>query len=367
MSLNPAKWGEQLARWSAVRAFRDTREDFYEDLADAMRDSERLATFIEVRRARAIKQKDPLAALYGEWLERMNRRGGKLSYILSGSAPDNDVMILSAVEDKGDLPASLRFIASTIKDQRSMRSALMSAIFMPLIVSIIMVIFLVTLSVFVIPVFAEIASPEKWNTIGRIMYAISYAITNYGIFMLLAVLAFAAWFSWSLNNWTGPTRDKLDNYLPYRVYRDYTGSIFMVSLASMLRFGDTVVRSLEHLKKRAPAWLRYHIAKVVRNIDKTSGQFGEAFATGVFSQQLTNRLIDQSRRSSEFDKVIARIGIEGIAKVRFEVEASAKKLNIMLICSLGLVLAFMLVGTLLTAQGLSQSLKAEVQSQSIQR
>jgi type II secretory pathway component PulF len=139
----------------------------------------------------------------------------------------------------------------------------------------------------------------------------------------------------------------------------------MVSLASMLHSGDTLVKALEQLRKTAPAWLKWHINKILKNIGKTAGNYGESFNTGVFSKNLTNRLVDLSRRSSEFDKVIAKIGIEGVAKVREAVEESAKKLNLALIGVLGLCLAFMLVGTLMTAQGLSASLKEQVNNQSV--
>lgn len=357
--------GDRINNYFAVKAFRNTRETFYEDLADAVKDSELLSVFLNIRKARAVKQKDPLAPLYQKWLTRMNKRGGRLSYILQGSAPDSDLMVIAAIEDKGNLAEGLRFIASTIKDQRLMANALKGAIFMPLIVSIIMMVFMVILSVFVIPVFAEIASPEKWNGIGQIMYAISYSVTNFGIFLLAAILGAVWWFAWSLNNWVGDRRQMLDRYLPYSVYRDYTGSIFMVSLASMLHSGDTLVRALEQLKRTAPIWLKWHINKILKNINRTSGNYGEAFATGVFSKELTNRLVDLSRRSSEFDKVIARIGIEGVLKVRTAVEESAKKLNVVLIAVLGGCLAFMLVGTLLTAQGLGATLREEVNSQRI--
>ena len=361
--MNFEEIGAKISNFMAVRAFQNTREAFYEDLADAVSDSELLATFITTRKARAIKQKDPLGPLYQKWLNRMNKKGGKLSYILQGSAPASDIMVISAIEDKGNVAEGLRFIASTIKDQRAMSKALKGAIFMPAVVGVIMISFMVILSVYVIPVFAQIAPPEKWTGVGQIMHKISYTVVHYGLFLLGGFVALLGWFSWSLNNWVGPKRQTLDRFLPYSVYRDYTGSIFMVSLASMLHSGDTLVRALEQLKKSAPGWLKWHINKILKNINKSSSNYGEAFSTGVFSKELTNRLIDLSRRSSEFDKVIARIGIEGVVKVKTAVEASAKQLNLLLIAVLGGCLAFMLVGTMLTAQGLSTALKEQVSNQ----
>lgn len=365
MKFDLASLQKKISRYFAVRAFQSMRETFYEDLADAVADHELISTFLTTRKARAQKQKDPLGALYEDWLRRMNKKGGRLSYILLGSVPDSDIMIISAIEDKGDLAEGLRFMSGTIKDQRMMTKSLKGALIMPAVVSVLMIAFMVILSVKVIPVFGQIAPPEKWNGIGKALYVISYTITNYGLFLLGAIIAAFTWFGWSLNNWVGNKRSFLDRFPPYSVYRDYTGSIFMVSLASMLHSGDTLVKALEQLKKSAPVWLKWHINKILKNIGKTAGNYGEAFNTGVFSKNLTNRLVDLSRRSSEFDKVIARIGIEGVAKVREAVEDSAKKLNLALIGVLGLCLAFMLVGTLITAQGLSASLKDQINTRSV--
>lgn len=356
-----------LRNYFAVRSFRKTRESFYDDLADAIKDSEPMVKFISIRKTRSIKQRDPISILYANWIKRMDKEGGKLSYVLKGAAPEGDILVLAAIEDKGDLADGLRFLASTIKDQRGMKEAMIAGIIMPAIVSLIMIIFMVVLSVYVIPVFADIAPVKKWNGIGQILYGMSYTVTHYGILLLILAGSLGFWFVWSLSNWTGLRRAVIDRYLPYSVYRDYNGAIFLVSLAVMMHSGDTLVRSLETLKKRGSPWLRWHITRILKNLDKTAGNYGEAFATGIFSQHLTNRIVDYSRRSSEFDKVISRIGIEGIAKVRKEVESSAKLLNMILITVLGALLAFMLVGTILTAQGLSTSLKEEVNMQKFGR
>lgn len=354
---------EYISRFFSVRTFNKTREKFYEDLADAITDRETLTKFISIRKTRSIKQNDPLAALYASWINRLSKKGGRLSYMLQGTAPESDLMILAAIEGKGELPVGLRFLAKTIKDRRGMKASMQAAIAMPAVVTLIMLIFMGILSVFVIPVFAELAPVDKWITIGKILYAISYVIVHWGLLLLVLGGGLLALFFWSLNNWTGKQRAVVDRYLPYRVYRDYTGAIFLVALAGMLKAGDSLNRALEQLKKRNSPWLRWHIDQILKNMDKSSENYGEAFSTGVFSQELSNRLVDYSRRSGEFESVVSRIGVEGIGQIRTEVDESAKKLNLFLVVVLGGILAFMLVGVVLTAQGLSSSLREEVSMQ----
>jgi hypothetical protein len=71
------------------------------------------------------------------------------------------------------------------------------------------------------------------------------------------------------------------------------------------------------------------------------------------------------RRWSGIHLNVGEVGIDGIERVRKDVESGAKLMNSILIAVLGALLAFMLVGTILTAQGLSESLKKEVSLQKI--
>ncbi|WP_157721125.1 hypothetical protein [Burkholderia ubonensis] len=54
----------RLSEKNAIRRFRSTREDFYVDLAEAIKDKEPVAKFLSIRRTRAIEQKDAFARLY---------------------------------------------------------------------------------------------------------------------------------------------------------------------------------------------------------------------------------------------------------------------------------------------------------------
>lgn len=353
------KWSE-FVRWAAIRRFRKTREKFYIDLAEAIKDKEPVAKFLSIRRTRAIKQKDSFAGLYQTFLDRLDKKGGALSHMMAGIVPDGDLLVIASIETRGDVDEGLRFLATTIKSQRAMTAEMATALLVPALVTTVCVGFIVMLAYFVIPVYASIVPPEKWNTMGKSIYAVSYVTRHFGLLIAAALFALGWWFSWSIPNWRGPRRAKVDNRLPYRVFRDYHGSIFMIALASLMVSGETLVRSLEKLKRRGKPWLRWHINMILSRLNSRHTNYGEAFGTGIFGQELSNRLIDQSRRSSDFNQVIKKMGIEGIEEAREEVKKSAKRLNLVLIFVLGGVVAYLLLGTLYTAQGLSAGIRDSV-------
>src|SRR5260363_25865 len=94
--LPPMCWRERLSIQWAILRIRRTREQFYEDLSEAIADKESINQFIHIRRARAIQQKDPLSCLYPVMLNRLSQRGGSLARMLHGIVPDTDLMIITS-------------------------------------------------------------------------------------------------------------------------------------------------------------------------------------------------------------------------------------------------------------------------------
>ncbi|WP_316157895.1 type II secretion system F family protein [Cupriavidus sp. BIC8F] len=362
---------DEIKYRAAVRAFRKTREKFYDSLAESIADGEAMARYFSALAARAAAQKDPLAVLYKQWLRRMDMpgaEGGRLSHVLKGCAPEMDLMIISAQDlTLHRLPETLRFLATTIKSQRKLNSVLVKAVTMPAVALVITVVFMVVLSLLVVPVFSLIAPPEKWGAAGYSLYLISYAVTHYGI-LIAGVVAAGVWaYVWSIRNWTGPYRVKADRMVFYRVFRDYYAAQFLVAVASMLAAGVGLDTTLEELKKRSSPWLRWHITKISKNRLRASRSHGEAFNTGVLAQPIANRLIDSSRRSSDFPAVMKRIGIEGMDETRQQVEESAFKLNLTMVLIMGVVVGYLILGTMRTGQDLSSAMKGQLNHQQYRR
>jgi type II secretory pathway component PulF len=355
---------------SGLRRFRKQRVAFYEDLAEAIKDSEGVAQFLSIRIARGIRQKDPLRGVYKEMLRRYSEKGGSYSRMLQDMVPDSDVMVISSIETQGEVDKGLRFLAKVVESQAEMRATMIGALIMPALIVAMTIVYLAIMSFFVIPVFAQLAPPEKWGAVGQILYAISYVTTRFGVLLLLGLVGLVWRFSWSIPNWTGPYRSVLDRYTPYRLFCDYHSSIFLTALAALLATGEPLVRSLERLKKRSSPWLAWHIQKILMRLLAQSSQsanYGQAFDTGVFDRELSNRIIDYSRRSSNFADVIQRLGIKGVEEARKRVQNSAKVLNISLLFVMGAVVGFLLVGTTITSQSLGDGLKSEIRSPTMKR
>ena len=354
---------QKLERYLAIRSFLKNRETFYEELAEAIRDGEAIARFLSDRAQRAKVQKDPMGVLYRSWLRRMDQEGGRMSHVLKGVAPQMDLLVISAIDGTENLAGGLEFLASTIRKQRRMKAILVSAVATPAVIVALAIVFMVVLSVMVVPVFLTIAPPEEWGTVGYGLYLASYAVTNFGILLGLLGAGLLSLMAWSVPNWSGPRRVKWDRYVPYRVFRDYNAATFLVAVAMMLNAGESLHRTMEELKKRSNPWLRWHINRISRGLNRATRAYGEAFDTGLLAQPIANRLIDSSRRSAKFADVVTRIGIDGMDKTCAEVEKSAKKLNVTLFIVMGVLVGTMILGTMRTGQELADAMQRSIAKQ----
>lgn len=352
--------GTWLVMKMVIRRFCAHREIFYEDLAEAIADKESIAKFIQIRKVRALHQKDLIARLYPLMLRRLGQKGGSLSRMLQGIVPKTDEMVLAAIEHSDNVAQGLRLLGSVVVSQRRMNDVMLSAMIAPGMIFTVCLVFISILSYLVLPVFSEIIPPERWDAIGRSIYLIAYITRHFGLLILVGIIAAIAWFIWSIQGWSGPRRAKFDAYVPYRLFRDYYSSIFLSSLGLLLMSSETLMRTLEKLKRYASPWLRWHIVNITRRLLMSTTNYGEIFNTGIFGQELTNRLIDASRRNGDFSMVVEKLGIGGMEQAKKRIERSAKLLNVTLFFILGGFVGYLLIATVMTAQGLGRGIEKEL-------
>lgn len=341
----------KFAMWMAVNNFSAMRADFYADLAEALEDKGSLVGTIRTFERRAAKRKDLLQPLYALWLRRMDDR--PFSMALLGTVPDGDIMILDAAESSkahNGMVEGLRFLSKAIVAAGKMKSELVKAVAGPIFLFCMLISMLVGFSYFMVPVLTQIMKPETWPMSGRALYWVAQMVTGYGVWIGAAIIILAIAYVWSLPRWYGRWRVVADQYNPlYSIYRDFVGSIFLVSFAALLRSNRGLSESLNALAARGSPWLRWHIRRIQLRLDKEADKPALAFDTGIFNRALTDRVMDYGARN-EFHLAIGKIGMASIDKTTEFVSNSAKVLNQLLLVICGATMIFMVSGVLLTAQ-----------------
>lgn len=348
----------RMQLWLAKWAFSSKRANFYADLAEALNDRGVLVDIIRTVERRALTRGDIIAPIYTLWLRRMDDR--PFSLALADTVPDTDVMILSAAETSNNLSGGLMFLSKAIVAAEAMLSGLKKAVAGPVFLMVMFTAMIAGFSFYVVPVFTQIMKPSTWPMIGQALYAVSSFVTNYGYWLLGSIVVLGSAYVWSLPRWVGGWRSKVDRYVPlYSIYRDFVGSIFLVSLASLMQSGMGLSESLTALSSRGTPWLRWHILRIQARLDFHADQPAQAFATGIFNQTLTDRVLDYGARSA-FHDAIGKVGLASVDKVAAFVNGSATILNQALLLLCGATLIFMISGVMLTAQEAQNVIQRQV-------
>jgi hypothetical protein len=347
----------------ACNEFNKTRESFYEDLAEAITDKESLRDFLSNLRDFLLNNgQKPRALLFTRMLERMDEEEGRLSHILRTIVPDDDILTLLAIDSITKAPeraAALMFHADTLRKAKKMKATVVKAMLTPIMVTPIVCAFAYIISVFFIPEYEKIAPPSKWPAIGQVLYAISVVLRGYGTFIGIGIVVALVAFVRSFASWKGETRAKFDEYLPYKMYRDYNGAKFLVALSSLVNSKLSLAEALELLSSKASPWMAWHIQKILKNMDDHPDDYARAFNTGVLSKEIHQRLSTYARRSS-FSDGLVRLGTDGLVHVHESVEKSSTKVNIVAIFGTVFAIMFFYGGNLMISQAIQSEMKKQV-------
>lgn len=347
----------------AKSEFRQNRAEFYEDLAEALKDNGELApTIQEYANRYAGRPKDRgLSMIFSEWLRRMD--SVKFSEAISGTVPEMDVMVLSSMEQAGELANGLTFLAESVRIVDLMKEIMRKALIYPIIIILAVSAILVIFSIFLIPNLEMIYTHDKWPIFGKIFYGMSRVVMVGGPYLAIAAVLGVIGLVRSFPRWTGGRRDWWDKHVPYSIYRDYAGGVFLVTLASLCNSGLSLGEALEKIKSTASPWLTDHINRILRKMDEIPDQPGKALNTGIFSVRLADRIESFAKRGGgAFGMALSKVGIQGVHKVIKGVELSSTVLNKGLMILGGILLLLVVLGVGTVSMNADEALKAQVRN-----
>ncbi|MCD4485203.1 hypothetical protein LQR31_12015 [Chromobacterium vaccinii] len=344
LGIAPADESKYAGLAKARRKFLKLRAKFYGDLADSIEDGANPYELFSHKYALARERGNPMAPLFAYWRQRaasMNLRG-----TWEGTVPADDLMVIGSGE-RGDLPEALRFLARVVKIREGNAKAIKMAVALPIFLLILMSGVQLGVAIGMMPIMEQIMPAERFPFIGKVLYYLSAAIRDFWflIYGLPVLLGFA--YFWSLPRWTGPLRNRLDRHLPYSVYRDLKASEFLVSLAALSQANTAVFDAVMLLERGATPWMRWHLARI--RISLTANRsILKAMDTGLFSEEIFDRLSEYSERSN-FEDGIRKIGLGTIEEIAEAIgERSAIMRNALVVMVGGFIL-LTIAGMMMTA------------------
>lgn len=338
-----------------IRKFVNNRSEFYDDLLSAFKANISFDSFLKQTQEYANRLKLPTAGAYSIIRKNYSKQQS-LSGALGPLVPITDKMVLEAAERSGNLEDGLTFLIKSIAIVKEMKAAISGAIILPLFLFAALAAMITGISLYGVPIMAELLPPEKWNASGQTLLAMASFVTDWGAIVLAVLVGIAYAFAWSLSNWTGLLRNQIDQKFPYSFYSSYQGAMLLISMTALNKGGVSIVSSLNQLVANAGPWLRWHLKKIQKNISQHPDSFAENFNTGMYPPRIVFRMA-LSAAAGAIESKLGFIAEAAIAETLKNIKATSANVNKVLLGIFVITLAWVFTTFLMTAQGVSSAVQ----------
>ncbi|WP_321817931.1 MULTISPECIES: type II secretion system protein [unclassified Paraburkholderia] len=298
----------KLARWR----FQKVRETFYRESrldieqSTGLRNRETLIERLQVLKKRARDRGQIVWLAYDEMEERM-RHGDGLALAIKSFVPLDEYALLDLAftSDKDDAARrgfELCEMAASAKRVLSSTTALQTAY--PMVLLGYMYGLAMLFGGMVYPQVLEVRPLDEWMSSGRLLYAIDTYCYDYCLLNISLLAAGITSYYYGLKRWTGTLRNRVDAApLMWRNRRDLRAALLIVSLSGLLDSGLTLSAALKRIGRHSDPWLRWHVEVMERRLKEHPEQPMRAFASGIFSEEVVDRIADAERRDNFVDAI----------------------------------------------------------------
>ena len=264
-------------KWLAWR-FRFQRGDYYlylADLIDATGGTKNLYSIFQDDATR-MRSRNCRGALSEIWLERYPLSGGDLFATWFGSFPLEDLIAIQNAQSMGAdaLVATFRKLAGMSKLLDSAKMMFVQTALVGFVAALVAIGAVVSIPIYTADHLARVFSAvpvELFGSWTKALQSFATVLREAGFFLVLLALLFGATVLWSLPNWVGAWRRRLDNVGMWLFYRRVHSLRFLSLLGIILNRQGHAGTRLRHalvLQSRYMSpWLGSHLQNMIQRLD----------------------------------------------------------------------------------------------------
>lgn len=342
-----------LRRWLIKNAFHEAREDIFERMAeelakDGAKRTETVAGIFSAWADRSAERKESIAVAYGSIAQKLSEDGASFALAAGQMLPFEERMIIWAGEQNGKLVEALHHAVKVKNALAEMKRATRAAIAQPFFSFVGVLVNSAVLGMMLWPdLMRSIPEPfwPKWALPS--IYMDLWLARNWPF---LGLVFFVVWaYYYTLPRWTGPVRQFIDRFPPWSAYREENANILLTSLAGFLSNKFTLTRACEEIRDRSSPYLRWHLNRIIPQIESKGEAALEAFNTGIFSQAVLDRLED-AHRTRDIDNTFIHVGDKALFSLVRLVKLRADAINAVASLFVGILFVYSAAVILLATQ-----------------
>ena len=206
-----------------------------------------------------------------------NSGDNTLEHALAKWVPAEEAALISAGMVSGRLPDALAQAEVLIDCRRRIRNAVLRMAIYPLGCVVMLGATLTIIQTELIPQLSGMSDPLTWQGALGGLHDLLLFFTANGVAGGVGLALFVAWAVWSLPRWVRPDalRRRADRWLPWSVYSDIQGAIFLINMGALLRSEVRTLVALQVMSRFASPWLAVRLDAVMREVEE-GDSFGMA-------------------------------------------------------------------------------------------
>lgn len=267
-----------LEVFRARRAFNaPTRMRTWKKLAAQSKHAVSIRDSLSFLKDQAAAQRSSLALVFEDVLSRMGS-GHELGTALTGYASPEEILLISSGQKAGKVEEGLLLAVDMLQARRKIVMAILKAIAHPLLLFVVIIVMMLIVSLQAMPQIAALADPRKWTGLAKALYLFSAFVSSWaGIASGILILGMIVLILVSLPCWTGPARRVADKAPPWSIYRLMVGSVWLFTLATLMRSGrqQSQILDMMAVEEHTTPYLRQRVQAI--NVHIVAGKnLGEA-------------------------------------------------------------------------------------------
>lgn len=242
------------------------RLTLYEDLAFLLENNQKLLEAITVMRDSKGKHSPEIYCL-NDMLEGLSK-GQSLDVALKEWIPQYERAILAAGNREGNIVPALKRVGRLVNSMEEMKSTIKSALGMPLVLFLGMMVSVVMFSWYFLPQLAKMFPREHWQGSLKVMATITDLFGQHVLAWCMGIMVLSWATLYSLPNLTGRLRKILDYCPPWSLYRQVQGITFLLNFSALTHAQTQTDESIAQLMRFASPWLYERLSKVRQGLHK---------------------------------------------------------------------------------------------------
>ena len=324
----------------------NARLKFYQKLGAMVRNGIGQQATLKLMQKRLADRNKPMQHILAEAHIRM-LNGATLSAAFEKLIPDEEYMLIKSGVDSGDVPNALELCCNLIKLKQKIIAAVRKSIGGPALLFSLVIILMLIVSRYVVPQLSLISDPTSWRNEAAMLYQFARFVDSpvgfifFSCLTIVVMLVFA-----TLPYFTGTVRIKLDKIPPWSVYRLIHGSIWLFTLATLLKANVLLNNVIEDSlnSPQVTRWLRERLQAVHAQL-AIGKNLGEALVDCEYDfpdEELNEDLLIYASLP-QFHSALYAISKEWLEDGIERIETTCKTLNISLIAVVAIFTGFIVL------------------------